>query len=186
MKMSTLLCTSFLIVLLVSLTGNNVYGYRGDTVHLKEIPAWEIPEIRNNELKVTINFVFDGINSDYYMYFNKEKEMLVFEFIGIHIDELLPVLKDTSIIKRIFVENTISDVAFNSMMTRLYMAVDTGWYSESWVLAEKVLRLSLWRTTKPLSKSNGWPKLGYWKYVATGVLLFLVTIASITAIEGKP
>lgn len=171
---------TFLTVLLVMTSS---FCAVADTLRVKTIPVVEPFAIKKKVAKLTVNFVFEKVTPDYWMYYSRDKEELVFEFFGVSISDSLPVIKGTEVISNLHVENGSTDLAFNRKVSRLIFSLEPGWHYESWIVEGKTLRLSLWTNLDP-SRKIGKKSATVW-YFLGGVTIAIATTALLLILTGS-
>lgn len=170
------------IAIFVLLLTALVSGYSADSMQLAMIPRVNLPQIEKKKMSLTVEFVFDTISSEYFIYYNKEKSALIIEFFGKILGDSLPVLSGTDNVRNLRVENSTTDLAFNNKVGRLVMDIDAGWHYESNVHSGKILQLSLWTILDPAKKLQA--RRSYVKYLFAGAGVSLATVLIFFFING--
>jgi hypothetical protein len=130
-------------------------AYAGDTITLQAIPPVEAPVIDKKILRLTIDLSFTSCPQEYWVHHDKEKERLIIEFFGIHVDAPVTEIKGTSIVSDLTVVNKQTDLSLQGKSAQLSMALQKGWHYESWILNDRVLRLQLWMPLNPRKVFTG-------------------------------
>jgi len=173
MNTDRLLCGGIQFALLVLVLLLPVHGGVIDSMRVVAIPPVEPLEFDKGKVTAKVNFVFDTIASDCFVFYNKEQKSLVVEFFGVSLNDSLPGIKGTDILRNLRVENSSTDLAFNKKIGRLVMDLDSGWHYES-LAGDRVLRVTLWAVLDPAKKIK--PQHRFVKYLFVGAGFALATV----------